>query len=81
MCVCVCVCVQREDEKFLADNNCQISRTSNYIDTKLSPLSKLEKRNQAALKKMTMTPTKKLWRHRQFSHFRLVWSMEAEYRK
>ena len=45
----------------LIKRNCHTSRTSEYIDMKLGPVTKLDKRNKAtSKKKLTMTPCQKI---------------------
>ena len=46
--------------EFLITENCQNSRTSDDIDMKLGPVTKLDKRNKTASKQLTMTSCQKI---------------------
>ena len=53
-----CICGQS-----LIKENCHNSRTSDSIDKKLGPVTKLDKKNKKTPKKLKMTPFQKLRRH------------------
>ena len=52
----MCVSNFRISGQFLIKENCHNSRISNNFDMKLEPVTKLDKRNTAMLKKLTMMP-------------------------
>ena len=59
----------------LIKRNCHTSRTSEYIDMKLGPVTKLDKRNKATSKKnWQWRHVRKYWRRCHFFNLRPIWS-------
>ena len=61
--------------------NCHNSRTTNDIDIKFRPVTKIDKKNKTVLKKLTMTSYHKLSHQCNFSDLWPIWSnSEAGFR-